>query len=165
MSQDEYPYPYALTHAEVNVLKRALTRPPEYFVCPTPGLWGAAQTIVLRNLRKDGFIDDRGSPGLTAKGQALAAKLTRLEREAAERSQNYVFSKGPPELPPVSAAGLAKLERALDMLVDAQDLISEAWETETGVRTPRLGDATLLIERGRAKLDKEINLHKKGAAP
>jgi hypothetical protein len=166
MNQDEYPFPYALSKAEATVLKRALTRPPDYLVCPTPGLWGAAQTSVLRSLRGAGFLIGEGEPTLTAKGIALATKLTRLEREAAQRSKNYTFSKGPPERPPVSARSLEILDMVKEMLARAHRELGEQWMCEQGVRTPRMADALVLLERAGGKLAKEIADHKKkGTTP
>jgi hypothetical protein len=63
-----------LTPAQARCLRKAYSR-PEHFVCPTPGLWAAAQTSVLSALRAGGYITNDAAPVLTEKGLAVAADL------------------------------------------------------------------------------------------
>ena len=64
-----------LSDCEKRVIKRALSR-PGFLVCPTPGLWAAAQTGVLKSLERRGLVDNSIVPALTDKGIEVANKLT-----------------------------------------------------------------------------------------
>lgn len=68
-----------LTNTERRVLRHALARPEPHYVCPTPGLWAASQTAVLRSLWRKGLITADGAPTLTADGVAWAKTVTITE--------------------------------------------------------------------------------------
>lgn len=69
-----------LTPAQAKVVLRAYLRGFPYYVCPTPGLWGASQTAVLRALLEGGYIRESGYPSLTEKGILVARDLDRKRR-------------------------------------------------------------------------------------
>ncbi len=68
-----------LTITQRTVLNRAASR-PSGCICPTPGLYAAAQTAVIRALERQGFITRDGRiPVITAAGRAAALAPDDLE--------------------------------------------------------------------------------------
>lgn len=63
-----------LTNAEREVLRRAASRPHGH-VCPTPGLRGAVQEVVLRSLERKGLIVPRDNEGCLAPTITQAGRL------------------------------------------------------------------------------------------
>lgn len=57
-----------LSAAARKVLTDAYRRPHPHYVCPTPGLFAACQTAVLRSLAQRRMITDSGTPTLTPIG-------------------------------------------------------------------------------------------------
>jgi hypothetical protein len=74
------PVPYCLTKTQARVMAHAYRRPPDYCICPTVGLYAAAQTAVIRSLRREGYVAGDGRPTLTENGIAVARSL--VERGA-----------------------------------------------------------------------------------
>jgi hypothetical protein len=64
-----------VTKAQKKVILRALNRPAPHFICPTPGLWANAQTLVIESLRKKGLVIEVASPRLTEAGIAFAKTI------------------------------------------------------------------------------------------
>lgn len=69
-----------LTEPQEKVILRALKRKAPHYVCPTPGLYANAQTLLLEALRRKGLITSSGSPTLTADGILLAESLVEQKR-------------------------------------------------------------------------------------
>jgi hypothetical protein len=68
-----------VTDAEARVIVRALERGEPHYVCPTKELKGAAQTAVLRSLRRKGMIDG-DFPALTFYGRTWAMTMRATRR-------------------------------------------------------------------------------------
>ncbi len=69
-----------MTPRQIEVLRRAAAR-PEGFICPTPGLRGAAQTACIVALRRLGYVTMPGpalfpvAPRITEAGRKALAEL------------------------------------------------------------------------------------------
>jgi len=57
-----------ISHAQLRVMALAASRPEPHYICPTPGLYAAAQRRVLQSLKRHGFITDMDVPRLTPRG-------------------------------------------------------------------------------------------------
>jgi hypothetical protein len=84
----------ALTKTQRAVLLRAYRR-PYHTVCPTPGLWAASQTAVIRSLVQGGYITGDGCPVLTEKGKAVAAELDEENTRLAEQHADDLAAESP----------------------------------------------------------------------
>lgn len=74
IARQSSPVQHFLSRTQAAVLVRAYRR-EGHWVCPTPGLWAAAQESVLRVLRRNGYIDATGGPRLTDVGMDVARAL------------------------------------------------------------------------------------------
>jgi hypothetical protein len=78
-----------LSEAALRVLVRAVRREPPHYVCPTPGLYAAAQTAVLLRLRAGGYITADSCPALTDKGvQAAFGVAAAAHAKAAQQGRS-----------------------------------------------------------------------------
>lgn len=82
--ESDYPVLRALSPTELEVLWRA-SRRVSGFVCPTPGLHGAAQTSVIEKLRADNFVTKDPAPTITEDGHTVLA--FNRARESASRGR------------------------------------------------------------------------------
>lgn len=73
----------SLTAAQMRVLKTAASRETG-FVCPTHGVYAAAQDALLKALRSKGYITESHSPVITEAGRAAleAFQQRQLDRFA-----------------------------------------------------------------------------------
>lgn len=67
---ESFVAPGPISRAQREVLTRAAKRPGG-FLCPTPGLWAASQTAVIRSLQLRGLATEDGSPVITDYGVAV----------------------------------------------------------------------------------------------